>query len=163
MELHERPDGITVINDAYNANPDSMRSALKTLAVIGRGKGPATRTVAVLGEMRELGASSQEEHDKIGRLAVRLDINQLVVVGEPARPMHLGAYLEGSWGEESVFVEDGEQALAWLRKNLAAGDVVLFKASRAARLEQVVEALMADTAADGGPERAESDVKESPS
>lgn len=163
MELHERPDGITVINDAYNANPDSMRSALKTLAVIGRGKGPRTRTVAVLGEMRELGESSQEEHDKIGRLAVRLDINQLVVVGEPARPMHLGAYLEGSWGEESVFVEDGEQALAWLRKNLATGDVVLFKASRAARLEQVVEALMADTAADGGPERAESDVKESPS
>ena len=159
MELHERPDGITIINDAYNANPDSMRSALKTLAVIGRGRGPTTRTVAVLGEMRELGESSQEEHDSIGRLAVRLDINQLVVVGEPARPMHLGAYLEGSWGEESVFVEDGEQALAWLRKNLAAGDVVLFKASRAARLEQVVEALMADAAADGTPERAE--LKES--
>jgi len=149
MELHERPDGITVINDAYNANPDSMRSALKTLAVIGRSRGATARTVAVLGEMRELGESSQEEHDSIGRLAVRLDINQLVVVGEPAKPMHLGAYLEGSWGEESVFVKDAEQALAWLRKNLAAGDVVLFKASRAARLEQVVEALMADAAADG--------------
>ena len=161
MEVHERSDGITVINDAYNANPDSMRAALKTLAVIGRSRGKTTRTVAVLGEMRELGESSLEEHDSIGRLAVRLDINQLVVVGEPARPMHLGAYLEGSWGEESVFVEDAEHALDWLRRNLAAGDVVLFKASRAARLEQVVEALMADVVTDGHPEGAE--LKESDS
>jgi len=144
MEVHERADGVTVINDAYNANPDSMRAALKALAAVGRGRGPDTRTVAVLGEMRELGESSRDEHDALGRLAVRLDIHQLLVVGEPARPMHLGACLEGSWGEESVFVEDNAHALAWLREHVAPGDVVLLKASRAAALETVAEALLAD-------------------
>jgi UDP-N-acetylmuramoyl-tripeptide--D-alanyl-D-alanine ligase len=144
MEVGERADGVMVINDAYNANPDSMRAALKALAAVGRGKGPGTRTVAVLGEMRELGESSRDEHDAIGRLAVRLDISQLVVVGEAARPMHLGACLEGSWAGESVFVEDNEQALAWLREQLAPGDVVLLKASRAAALETLAEALLAD-------------------
>jgi len=144
MEVHERADGVTVINDAYNANPDSMRAGLKALAAIGRARGPETRTVAVLGEMRELGESSREEHDAIGRLAVRLDIHQLVVVGEPARPMHLGAYLEGSWGEESVFVRDNDEALAWLREHIAPGDVVLVKASRGAQLDQVADGLLGD-------------------
>jgi UDP-N-acetylmuramoyl-tripeptide--D-alanyl-D-alanine ligase len=144
MELHERPDGVTVVNDAYNANPDSMRAALKWLAEVGRRKAAPVRTVAVLGEMRELGASSTEEHDTLGRLAVRLDIGQLVVVGQPAKPIHLGASLEGSWGGESVFVEDNDEALSWLRANLEPGDVVLLKASRAAELEHVAEALVAD-------------------
>jgi UDP-N-acetylmuramoyl-tripeptide--D-alanyl-D-alanine ligase len=142
MEQHERADGVLVINDAYNANPESMRAALKTLAAIARGRGPGTRSVAVLGEMRELGESSREEHDAVGRLAVRLDISQLVVVGEPARPLHLGASLEGSWGDESVFVSDNDEATAWLREHLRPGDVVLVKASRAAALEQVAEALL---------------------
>ncbi len=151
MELHELPGGVTVANDAYNANPDSMRAALKTLAAIGRSRKGRSRTIAVLGEMRELGESGTEEHDAVGRLAVRLDINQLVVVGEPARPIHLGACLEGSWAEESVFVRDNDEALAWLRHNLAAGDVVLFKASRAVALEQVADAVVA--AASGEPDR----------
>lgn len=145
MELHERADGVTVINDAYNANPDSMRAALKALAAIGRGRGPQARTIAVLGEMRELGASSRDEHDAVGRLAVRLDIHQLLVVGEAARAMHLGAYLEGSWGEESVFVEDNEAAVRWLREHVAPGDVVLLKASRGARLDEVAAALLEET------------------
>ncbi len=144
MEVHERADGVTVLNDAYNANPDSMRAALKSLAEIGRAR-PGARTVAVLGEMRELGASATQEHDTVGRLAVRLDIHQLVVVGEPARPIHLGACLEGSWGGESVYVDDNDAALAWLREHLSAGDVVLLKASRAAALEQVAEALLTET------------------
>jgi UDP-N-acetylmuramoyl-tripeptide--D-alanyl-D-alanine ligase len=152
MELHERADGVTVVNDAYNANPDSMRAALKALA---RGRGGSTRSVAVLGEMLELGESSREEHDAVGRLAVRLDINQLLVVGEEARPIHLGASLEGSWGEESVFVADNQEALAWLREHLAPGDVVLFKASRAAGLEVVAEAVLAD-----GPVGSESGTRE---
>ena len=142
MEVTERPDGVTVVNDAYNANPDSMRAALKALAAIGRGRGQGARTVAVLGEMRELGESSREEHDAIGRLAVRLDIHQLLVVGEPARPMHLGAYLEGSWGEESVFVPDNDEAVRWLRSHVRPGDVVLLKASRGARLDEVAAALL---------------------
>jgi UDP-N-acetylmuramoyl-tripeptide--D-alanyl-D-alanine ligase len=144
MEVHERPDGVTVINDAYNANPDSMRAALKSLAEIGRRR-PGARTLAVLGEMRELGDSAREEHDTVGRLAVRLDIHQLVVVGDAAKPIHLGASLEGSWGGESVFVPDNDAALAWLRENVTDGDVVLVKASRAAALERVADALLEDS------------------
>jgi UDP-N-acetylmuramoyl-tripeptide--D-alanyl-D-alanine ligase len=143
MEVAERPDGVTVIDDAYNANPDSVRAALKALAAIGRGR-PGSRTVAVLGEMRELGASALEEHDAVGRLAVRLDIQQLLVVGEAARPIHLGASLEGSWGEESVFVPDADAAADWLRDHLAPGDVVLFKASHAVQLSRVAHALLAE-------------------
>ena len=133
---------MTVIDDAYNANPDSMRAALKALASIGRGR-PGSRTVAVLGEMRELGAATQAEHDAVGRLAVRLDIHQLVVVGEPARAMHLGALLEGSWGEESVFVPDAAAAEAWLADHLRPGDVVLFKASNAVQLSRLAEVVAA--------------------
>jgi len=144
MEVTERADGVTVINDAYNANPDSMRAALKALAAVGRGKGPGTRTVAVLGEMRELGDTSRDEHDAIGRLAVRLDISRLLVVGEAARAMHLGACLEGSWGEESAFVADNAEAEAWLREHVEPGDVVLLKASRGAALETVADALLDD-------------------
>ncbi len=148
MEVAERADGVTVVNDAYNANPDSVRAALKALAAIGRGR-PGARTVAVLGEMRELGESSREEHDAVGRLAVRLDIHQLVVVGEAARPIHLGACLEGSWGGESVFVPDNDAALGWLRDHLAPGDVVLFKASNASRLDRVAETVLADRTGPG--------------
>jgi UDP-N-acetylmuramoyl-tripeptide--D-alanyl-D-alanine ligase len=143
MDVHERADGVTVIDDAYNANPDSMRAALKALAAIGRGR-PGARTVAVLGEMRELGASALEEHDAVGRLAVRLDIHQLLVVGEAARPIHLGASLEGSWGGESVFVADADEAVGWLHRELVPGDVVLFKASNAVRLSGVARAVLAD-------------------
>jgi len=160
MELHELAGGLTVVNDAYNANPDSMRAALETLAAIGRGRSHPARTIAVLGEMRELGESSRQEHDAVGRLAVRLDINQLVVVGEAARPIHLGACLEGSWAEESVFVRDHAEAVAWLRENLAAGDVVLFKASRDAELEKVANAMIGAASLlgkDGAGEPEESD------
>ena len=150
MELLERADGVTVLNDAFNANPDSMRAALKALAAIGRGR-PTARTVAVLGEMLELGASSREEHDAVGRLVVRLDIHQLVVVGEGAKPIHLGACLEGSWGGESVFVPDPDAALAWLREHLAPGDVVLFKSSKAAQVRRVADAVMADGAERSAP------------
>ena len=140
MEVTERADGVTVINDAYNANPDSVRAALKALVAIGRTRG--ARTWAVLGEMRELGDAATEEHDAIGRLAVRLDVNRLVAVTEPARPIHLGACLEGSWGNESAYVDDIDGAVDLLRKELQPGDVVLVKASRAAGLERLVAALL---------------------
>jgi UDP-N-acetylmuramoyl-tripeptide--D-alanyl-D-alanine ligase len=92
--------------------------------------------------MRELGAASRDEHDAIGRLAVRLNVSRLVVVGEGARQMHLGAGLEGSWDGESVFVPDVAAAIDFVRGDIAPGDVVLVKASRAAGLEKVVEALL---------------------
>jgi UDP-N-acetylmuramoyl-tripeptide--D-alanyl-D-alanine ligase len=130
MEVHERADGVTVVNDAYNANPDSVRAALKALAAMGR----ARRTWAVLGEMLELGQDSVAEHDAIGRLAVRLDIKRLVVVGEGARPIDSGARQEGSWGQESAWVPDADAAHELLARELTAGDVVLLKSSRDAGL-----------------------------
>ncbi|MFF7589716.1 UDP-N-acetylmuramoyl-tripeptide--D-alanyl-D-alanine ligase [Kitasatospora purpeofusca] len=147
MEVVDRADGVTVVNDAYNANPDSMRAALRALISIG-GRGPERRrTWAVLGEMRELGEDSLAEHDAIGRLAVRLDVTKLVAVGgREAACMELGARNEGSWGEESVLVSDADAAVELLRSQLRPGDVVLVKASRSVGLEKVAEALLADGA-----------------
>ncbi|WP_406689133.1 UDP-N-acetylmuramoyl-tripeptide--D-alanyl-D-alanine ligase [Saccharopolyspora sp. ID03-671] len=142
MEVAETPGGVTVVNDAYNANPESVRAALKTLAAMTRGR--SARAWAVLGPMAELGDADVEAHDEIGRLAVRLNIDRLVVVGEQAQAMHQAASLEGSWGEESVLVPDIDAAVALLRAELRPGDVVLTKASNSAGLWRVAEALFAD-------------------
>jgi len=139
MEVRERADGVTVVNDAYNANPESMRAGLRTLAQLGQGR----RTWAVLGEMAELGSEATAAHDGVGRLAVRLSVDRLVVVGEAARAIHTGACLEGSYAGESVFVPDPAAALALLVDQVAPGDVVLVKASRAVGLEVVAEGLLA--------------------
>ncbi|MFI1099909.1 UDP-N-acetylmuramoyl-tripeptide--D-alanyl-D-alanine ligase [Streptomyces melanogenes] len=144
MEVTERPDGVTVVNDAYNANPESMRAALRALAAMGKGR----RTWAVLGPMAELGDESLAEHDAVGRLAVRLNVSKLVAVGDrEASWLQLGAYNEGSWGEESVHVSDAQAAVDLLRSELRPGDVVLVKASRSIGLERVALALL-----DGGVE-----------
>ncbi|GAA2782231.1 UDP-N-acetylmuramoyl-tripeptide--D-alanyl-D-alanine ligase [Saccharopolyspora taberi] len=140
MEVAETAEGVTVVNDAYNANPESMRAALKTLASMTRGR--PGRAWAVLGVMGELGEAGAEAHDEIGRLAVRLNIDRLVVVGDQAAGMHHGASLEGSWGEESVLVPDVDAAVALLRAELRPGDVVLAKASKVAALWRVAEALL---------------------
>jgi UDP-N-acetylmuramoyl-tripeptide--D-alanyl-D-alanine ligase len=142
MEVDTRADGVTVINDAYNANPDSMRAGLQALAAMARSAGKSSW--AVLGEMGELGDESITEHDRVGRLAVRLDISRLIVVGtgRPMSAMHHGAVMEGSWGSESVMVPDADAALELLRAELAPGDVVLVKASNAAGLGALAEALL---------------------
>ena len=140
MEVTERPDGVTVVNDAYNANPDSMRAALKTLAILSRGK--TRRTWAVLGKMAELGDDAEAAHRDLGRFVVRLDVSRLVVIGSEAGGIHAGAVLEGSWGEESVHVDDVDAAIALLREQLRPGDVVLVKGSRSAGLERVAAALL---------------------
>ncbi|MEV5436380.1 UDP-N-acetylmuramoyl-tripeptide--D-alanyl-D-alanine ligase [Streptomyces sp. NPDC052682] len=145
MEVTERPDGVTVVNDAYNANPESMKAALRALAAIGKGR----RTWAVLGKMAELGDEALAEHDAVGRLAVRLNVSKLVAVGgREAAWLQLGAYNEGSWGEESVHVSDAQAAIDLLRSELRPGDVVLVKASRSVGLEKVAEALL-ETGAEG--------------
>ena len=148
MEVRERADGVTVVNDSYNANPDSMAAALSALAAIGRGR-PGGRTIAVIGEMRELGESSAAEHEAVGRLAVNLGVRRLLVVGEAARPAHLGAAEESAASaeeQESVFVADNDEAVSWLREEVRPGDVVLVKASRGARLDVVAAALLAQEA-----------------
>ncbi|HNM96203.1 MAG TPA: UDP-N-acetylmuramoyl-tripeptide--D-alanyl-D-alanine ligase, partial [Mycobacterium sp.] len=144
MEVRTRADGVTVINDAYNANPESMRAGLQALAVMARGADK--RSWAVLGEMAELGEESITEHDRVGRLAVRLDISRLIVVGtgRPMNAMHHGAVMEGSWGSEATIVPDADAALALLRAELAPGDVVLVKASNATGLGALAEALAED-------------------
>ncbi|MGX9346537.1 UDP-N-acetylmuramoyl-tripeptide--D-alanyl-D-alanine ligase [Microbacterium sp. KNMS] len=138
VELAERwrmqvmgSERVRIINDAYNASPDSMQAALRTLAQI---TGPDERMVAVLGAMSELGDYAVEEHSKIGLLAVRLRIPRIVVVGQDARPLYLAAVAEGSWNDEAVFFEDAEAAFAYLQGELRDGDRVLVKSSNSAGL-----------------------------
>jgi UDP-N-acetylmuramoyl-tripeptide--D-alanyl-D-alanine ligase len=144
MEVTERADGVTVVNDAYNANPESMRAALRALVAMGgASRAQGGRTWAVLGPMAELGDDSLAEHDAVGRLVVRLNVSKLVAVGgREASWLQLGAYNEGSWGEESVLVSDAQAAVDLLRSELRPGDVVLVKASRSIGLERVAQALL---------------------
>lgn len=138
LELAERwrmqplgSDRVRIINDAYNASPDSMAAALRTLAQIS---GPDERTVAVLGAMSELGEYAGEEHDRIGELAVRLRIQRIVVVGSDARRMFLAAVGEGSWDGEAVFFGTADEAYDYLLGELRDGDRVLVKSSNSAGL-----------------------------
>ncbi len=130
MEVTELAGGITLINDAYNANPHSMKAALRSLSIIGRGR----RCWAVLGEMAELGPETNSAHDEIGRLVVRLGIERLIVVQGPggatgaavggrtgARALHLGAHLEGSWGGESELVRGVDDAVGHPRSGTGGG------------------------------------------
>ncbi len=136
MERTDRSDGVSIVNDAYNANPESMRAALRTLAELGLPSeaGVARRTWAVLGEMLELGTESIHEHDLVGRIAVRLNIKKLVVVGRGAKAAYNSAVLEGSWGDEAYYVETPDDAEALLADQLEPGDIVLFKSSNSAGL-----------------------------
>ncbi|GGC70975.1 UDP-N-acetylmuramoyl-tripeptide--D-alanyl-D-alanine ligase [Hoyosella rhizosphaerae] len=149
MEVSTRPDGVTVINDSYNANPDSVRAALKALVTMARSGGTRRRCWAILGEMGELGDDSVVEHDRIGRQAVRLLIDKLVVVGtgRPSHAMHQGAVMEGSFNNESILVDDPAAALDVLVDELEPGDVVLVKASKAIGLWVVADALLAQSQA----------------
>lgn len=139
---------VTVINDAYNASPDSVAAALKTLVQVAPG-----RSVAVLGAMTELGEAAGEEHDRVGLLAVRLNIGQLVVVGPDARRIHLSASAEGSWDGESLYAESIEAAEALLEDVLQPGDTVLVKSSNAAGLRHLGDRLGARWAERAGEGR----------
>ncbi|MFC0030457.1 UDP-N-acetylmuramoyl-tripeptide--D-alanyl-D-alanine ligase [Micromonospora chaiyaphumensis] len=139
MDVFERPDGVTVIDDSYNANPASTGVALRALASM-RGTG---RTVAVLGYMAELGDFEREGHQQVGRLAAELGVDRLLVVGEPAAPIHEGATAVSNWGGESVLLTDQAAAVEVLRSELRPGDVVLVKGSRY-RTWEVADALRAD-------------------
>jgi UDP-N-acetylmuramoyl-tripeptide--D-alanyl-D-alanine ligase len=140
MEVSDRADDVTVVNDSYNANPESVGAALRTLARMSDdGK---RRTWAVLGVMGELGDAGDAAHEQIGRLAMRLGIDRLVAVDEQAGGISLGARHEGFKGEEPVLVPDVEAAIALLNAELRPGDVVLVKASKVAALWRVADALL---------------------
>ncbi|GLW97302.1 UDP-N-acetylmuramoyl-tripeptide--D-alanyl-D-alanine ligase [Microtetraspora sp. NBRC 16547] len=131
MEVTERADGVTVVNDAYNANPDSMCAAFGSLAVIGEGR----RKFAVIAALRELGEESAALNEQLGRLAAGAGLEGLIVVGEDAGPVLAGA-------PGALYVPDVETAAAELSARLAPGDVVLVKGPRAEALERVAEALL---------------------
>ena len=131
MARHVRDDGLVVIDDAYNANPESMAAALHALAGVGR-----DRMVAVLGEMLELGDGSHAAHVEVGRLAAELGVDRVVAVGAGAAGIAEGA------GERGTAVADVDEAVRVLSAWLTPADVVLVKASRGVRLERVTEALL---------------------
>ncbi len=143
MEVDRRSDGVTVVNDAYNANPESMRAALAALAGLA-----GERRIAVLGGMAELGPDAGAEHERLGRDAVAAGADVVVAVGPDAVGIAQGASAAGHRaGEESVQVADRDAARALLRELLRPGDVVLVKASRSYGLE----ILAADLLDDGRP------------
>ena len=134
----ERSDvgGVSIVNDAYNANPDSMRAGLETLREIGAG---ATRRIAVLGDMLELGEHTDGEHRAIGsELARRTDLDLIVLVGPS---MKLAAErLEN--GPRVVWINDmDEHDAPRIAERLRPGDVVLLKGSRRMRLERLLGAV----------------------
>jgi len=143
MEVRQRADGVTVINDAYNANPESVRAALDALAHLAQCHlGQGGRGFAVLGHMAELGDSSRASHEDIGAYAAGSGLAGLIAVGEEAAPLLAGARRVRSWHGEALAVPDGAAALDALANLVKPGDVVLVKASRAARLEGVAADLL---------------------
>jgi UDP-N-acetylmuramoyl-tripeptide--D-alanyl-D-alanine ligase len=141
MEVGKRADGVTVVNDAYNANPESMRAALAALAGL-----PGERRIAVLGAMGELGPGAEAEHERLGRDAAAAGADLIVAVGPDAVGIANGARAAGlSAGEGSVHVPDRAAALALLAGLVRPGDVVLVKASRSYGLEVLAADLLAST------------------
>ena len=142
MEVRRSPAGVIVVNDAYNANPESVRAALEAVAHMARGR----RSFAVLGQMAELGDESRASHEEIGALAAGTGVTGLIVVGKEAEPILDGALARNGagteWRGEAISVPDGPAAVAALRGRLAGGDVVLVKASHAAGLERVAAQLL---------------------
>ncbi len=137
METFTSTEGIIVVNDAYNANPESMSAALKAARWMSRGR----RFIAVLGPMAELGEIAAEEHDKLGVLAARIRVDRLITVGEQARGIARAGLREGVEPENVASYDDPAEALADVKRVAEAGDLVLFKASRVAGLEELAEAM----------------------
>jgi UDP-N-acetylmuramoyl-tripeptide--D-alanyl-D-alanine ligase len=139
MELHDRSDGVTVINDSYNANPDSMRAALNTLAELGQS---GRHTWAVLGDMLELGDTAVDEHAAIGRFAAEIGVEHLVAIGEYAAQLTGAAVAAGLASTRAVTVADKPDAVAAVTAGLGPGDVVLVKASRGLALDTVADDIL---------------------
>jgi UDP-N-acetylmuramoyl-tripeptide--D-alanyl-D-alanine ligase len=137
MESFTTEDGVRVVNDAYNANPESMAAGLRAARWMAR----AGRLAAVLGHMAELGPISSEEHDRLGELVVRLGVDRLITVGRVARTVAGAALREGAVPDSVVSVDTPAEAAVDVRAWARAGDVVLVKGSRVAGLERVAEAL----------------------
>lgn len=139
MEIFELPGGARIVNDAYNANPDSMSAALRALAAMGGGH--QRRTVAVLGQMLELGDTSDAAHEQVGRLAAEVEIDVLVAVGPGAEPIGTAAQAAGV---SVQFVPDVDAAHDVVSDMMEDGDVVLFKSSRDSGLRYLGDRITAE-------------------
>jgi len=137
MEMFTTADDVRVVNDAYNASPESMAAGLKAARWMARDG----RLVAVLGHMAELGPIALDEHERLGELIVRVGVDRLITVGDPARMIHRAAVREGQLPEDALDVDTVQEAIDTLRGWLRPGDVVLVKGSRVVGLERVAEAL----------------------
>lgn len=153
MDVRTRADAVTVINDSYNANPDSMRAAIRAMVTMARSEPEhgvpmpergKRKTWAILGEMAELGEDAVIEHDALGRFAVRMDVRKIISVGtnRAMHALHQGAVMEGSWFDEAFLLADMDEAIELLRAELEPGDIVLVKASQAVGLWRVADALL---------------------
>jgi UDP-N-acetylmuramoyl-tripeptide--D-alanyl-D-alanine ligase len=137
MEIFTTTAGVRVLNDAYNANPESTAAALRT----ARWMAGKERLIAVLGEMAELGPISEDEHDRVGELAARIRVDRLITVGGTTHAIARAAIREGMGPEDVVTFDTPEGVLDDIRRSAASGDLILFKGSRVAGLETLAEAL----------------------
>ena len=147
LAVAERSDGVVLVDDAYNANPESMRAAVTTLARLGQGR----RSWAVLGHMAELGEASAAAHRELGRACAAAGISQVLAVGDGARAVADAAARVRGWAGTARWVGELEAAAAVLHAELRSGDVVLFKASHAVGLERLARVVRDDV----GPNRVE--------
>ena len=131
MEVHQIPGNVTIINDAYNANPESMTAALETLTAIPA----AGKKFAVVGKMHELGDDSDAIHAQIAKLAIELGVSKVVAVGEAAKTYGLPETM----GQKSVWLPDFDSACDYIVNEVNSGDVLLFKASRAEQFELLAD------------------------
>lgn len=134
--MQEVESDITVIDDSYNANLDSMRSGIKTLQTLAKAKGRG-RAIAVLGEMLELGADSGNHHRLVGQACVQANLDLVITVGKEAEPI----YQTVSHHAEAQHCENAEQALKVIRQVLTPGDTVLIKGSNGSGVWKIADAL----------------------
>ncbi len=137
METFTTADGVRVVNDAYNANPESVAAALKAARWMARD----ARLIAVLGTMAELGPIAAREHERLGELAARLRVDRVIAIGEWAEQIATASLREGVEPGNVAAFATPEEALDDVHAHAGPGDVVLFKASRVAGLERLAEAL----------------------
>ncbi|MEV6653910.1 UDP-N-acetylmuramoyl-tripeptide--D-alanyl-D-alanine ligase [Streptomyces sp. NPDC051219] len=143
LQVLERPDGVTIINDAFNANSESMRAGLEALTSVAGGR----RTVAVLGEMKELGDTAEAAHAEVGRLVGDLGIDVLVTVGTTDEMIVLADAARPFSPLRIESADDPDALLPLLNRLLAPGDVVLVKASKSVGLEKFANILHAEVPA----------------
>ena len=138
QQVWRTPAGVTVVDDAYNANPDSMRASLSTFAAMD----VAGRRIAVLGDMLELGDFSRECHERVGGMAANAALDELVCVGDLSRYIAEAACASGMEPAAVRVVPDAAAALEVVKSLVGPGDAVLVKASHSIGLDRVVEGLV---------------------